>query len=211
LAFSLTAPGLVVDEPTQSLVWNQRPESVQFGVSLPEGIAIGAVIGSVRVAQESVPVGTIKFKIEVDPARKALPPEPVGEIVRNYSLAFISYASRDREKVLARVQMLKSLGVRYFQDILHLSPGERWERSLYLKIDECDLFLLFWSQAAKDSEWVLREVRYAITRKRGIEDAPPDIVPVIIDGPPAVPPPHDLAHLHFNDPLVYFLAREGCG
>lgn len=28
--------------------------------------------------------------------------------------------------------------------------------------------------------------------------------PVIVEGPPPVPPPPELAHLHFNDPLIYF-------
>jgi hypothetical protein len=31
----------------------------------------------------------------------------------------------------------------------------------YTTIPQCDLFLLFWSQAAKDSTWVNREIEYA--------------------------------------------------
>jgi hypothetical protein len=35
------------------------------------------------------------------------------------------------------------------------------------KIDESDVFFLFWSTAAKQSEWVVKEVRYAIERHEG--------------------------------------------
>jgi hypothetical protein len=69
----------------------------------------------------------------------------------------------------------------------------------------CDLFLLFWSRAAKESAWVKTEVGWALARKRGDDLAPPEILPVIIEGPPVEPPWQELAHLHFNDPLVYLM------
>src|SRR5262249_37325213 len=118
-------------------------------------------------------------------------------------LAFISYASADRSKVLARVQMLNLVGIQYFQDVLSLGPGDKWETEIYRNIDSCDLFLLFWSKAARDSEWVMKEVRYAKNRPQ-----PPEIRPVILEGPPVIPPPDDLSDLHFNDRLVYFILDQ---
>jgi hypothetical protein len=47
------------------------------------------------------------------------------------------------------------------------------------KIDESDVVFLLWSTAAKQSEWVVKEVRYAIERRSGDDLAPPEIVPVI--------------------------------
>jgi hypothetical protein len=41
------------------------------------------------------------------------------------------------------VQMLAIQGIKFFQDVIHLGPGERWAQALYRHIDECDLFLLF--------------------------------------------------------------------
>ena len=78
-------------------------------------------------------------------------------------------------------------------------------RFLYTEIDHCDVFFLFWSSAAKKSEWVLKEVDYAMTRNGGNDLARPDILPVIIEGPPPVEPPAKLAHLHFNDRILYFM------
>ena len=97
--------------------------------------------------------------------------------------------------------MLNALRLSYFQDILSLDPGDRWEHQLYRHIDSADLFLLFWSSAARESEWVSKEVRYALARK-GSNDAPPEIMPVVIEEP-WPPPPPELAHLHFGDHLLY--------
>jgi hypothetical protein len=78
-------------------------------------------------------------------------------------------------------------------------------------IDECDLSLLFWSSAAKASEWVLKEAGYALNRQKGDPNAPPDIHPVIIEGPPVPEPPPELRHLLFNDPLIYFMKPAARG
>ena len=107
---------------------------------------------------DSAPLGHVKFKLAVTPPAAALAgsaaAEPQGEVAHRYRAAFISYASRDRDEVLERVQMLRLVGGHYFQDVLNLEPGDRWERRLELGIDECDLFLLFWSSEAKASKWV---------------------------------------------------------
>jgi len=211
LTFHLAMPGLEVDEPAQELTWRGQTESVQYAVTVPETQPAVTVVGTVTVSRNTAPLGHVKFKLKIVQAFTGDQPpatQPAGDAARRYELAFVSYASADREKVLARVQMLKAVGIRYFQDILSLDPGDRWERKLYQYIDECDLFLLFWSSAARDSEWVLKEVRYALDRKAGDELAPPEVRPVIIEGPPIVPPPPELSSLHFNDPLIYFMTEQ---
>jgi hypothetical protein len=55
----------------------------------------------------------------------------------------------------------------------------------------------------------MKEARYALDRQKGDHDAPPAIHPVIIEGPPVEPPPPELEHLHFNDPLIYFMKPVG--
>jgi hypothetical protein len=94
-----------------------------------------------------------------------------------------------------------------FQDILDLGPGERWEKALYREIDRCDVFLLFWSKAAAASEWVSKEIDYALARQGYDADNPPAIQPVPIEGPPIAPPPPRLAELHFNDALLAQISR----
>ena len=127
---------------------------------------------------------------------------PAQAEARRYQSAFASYASPDRNEVIKRVQMLRAAGIQCFQDVLDLEPGDRWEKQLYRHIDECDVLFLFWSSSAKKSQWVEREWKYALDRKGD------DFVrPVIIEGPPIVPPPPELAHLHFNDKVLYLLQK----
>lgn len=213
LMFHLALSRLEITEPVQTLVWMGDTESVQFIVEIPADCRIGNIAGKVTISLETVPIGQISFLLRVVPAGTPVPEapesvEPVGEEAHAYRYTFISYASEDRDKVLARVQMLDQMGIKYFQDLLSLDPGQRWERELYRNIDQCDLFLLFWSAAARRSDWVLKEVDYAISRKGGNDEAPPEIKPVIIEGPPLVEPPEKLKHLHFNDRLIYFMNRQ---
>jgi TIR domain len=205
LGFQLEMPGAEVDEPVQSLRWDGRAQAVQFGVFLPATLDSSVLIGTVSASLNSVPIGHVKFKLALD-ADRAVSEEAVGDDARRYRSAFISYASQDRNEVLRSAQGLRAAGVRCFQDVLDLEPGERWERKLYLKIREGDLFVLFWSSAARDSEWVRKEAQYALDCKTSDLD-PPEIKPIIVADPPVPKPWPELAHLHFNDPAIYLMSR----
>lgn len=212
LTFDLvTDPKLEVDNPVQSLIWDGRPEAAQFGIKVPTRHKPGNVIGTVTVSQNSIPIGHLKFKLTITAAsatRSPQPMRPVGNHACRYTKAFISYATEDRNEVLQRIQMLKAFEIDYFQDVLDLDPGDRWEKELYRNIDQCDLFLLFWSSAAKKSKWVRKEAQHALKQKDGNEFAPPEIKPIILEGPPVPLPWKELAHLHFNDRLIYFMNRQ---
>ena len=201
LLFHLTMPGLTINQCVRSLIWRGDPACVQFGVNVPLDYSANTVVGTVTVSQQQVPLGQIMFKLKIHPQKKAflLPAEPTGT-ARIFELFFISYASEDRDEVLKRVQMFKSLGKRFFQDLLHLDPGDRWRQKLYAHIDDCDAVILFWSSNAKKSEWVMRECRYAIENK-GLDH----LLPVIIEGPPPVDPPPLLEDLHMDDYLLHIM------
>lgn len=199
----LDLPGLEVDGPDQRLLWRGAPEAAQFAVRVPPGRAPGPALGKVSVALGGVPIGALRFKLALVRERTAASAaQPLGEAARRFRRAFISYSSRDRAEVLKRVQMLKAGHVEFFQDVLDLDPGQRWEQELYRHIDECDVFYLFWSSAASESPWVQKEMRYAWERKAGDDGAAPEFVPIPIEGPPIPLPPDYLQHLHFNDALL---------
>ncbi|HEX6623649.1 MAG TPA: toll/interleukin-1 receptor domain-containing protein [Pyrinomonadaceae bacterium] len=208
LFFHLDMPGLAVDEPVQSVVWNGDIESVQFAVGVPDQFKPRRLNCKLTVSVEGIPIGHVKFVFEVaaapPPAGAETPLNSSGQFVR-YRKGFVSYASEDLAEVLARVQVMTQLGIECFQDVLSLRPGERWEKKLYLHIDESDVFFLFWSAAAHKSVWVEKEVRYALRRKSEDEDSPPEIMPVILQGPPEVPPPSYLPDYHFNDPFALLI------
>jgi hypothetical protein len=163
----------------------------------------------VRVFLDGVPVGSLRFTVKVD----AAPPEAAGSVgirgdtAARYRRAFLSYANRDRPEVLKRAQALRAAHIQFFQDLLSIEPGARWEQQLNEEIDRCDLFLLFWSKNAARSEWVLREAERAVARQNASAAEEPDITPIILEGPPVPQPiPNWLQHLHFNDHLIFLIA-----
>ena len=212
LTFHLQMPGLSVDDDVQSCVWEGEPAWVQFGVTVPEDCKPRNIIGTVTVSEASVPIGHLRFKFKITDVQSGpdaadvpgLEPVPAGNLTR-YQQAFISYASKDRQEVLKRVQMLNVAKIKFFQDLLTLEPGDQWEKLLYEYIDKSDVFFLFWSKAASESKWVKREVEYAIKRRANKDEPDPEIIPVIIEGPPPASPPVELSSIHFNDKLIYFI------
>lgn len=212
LGFHLTMRGVEIDYPNQEIVWRGAMRAVMFGVLIPEDFAPRDTVGTVLVTKHGTPIGHLKFTLEVVSREEKQHARPVGGWhsvncwhLRRYHEAFISYASADRAKVLPRVQALAAAKINVFQDILNLNPGDRWKKELYRHIDDCDAFFLFWSKAAKRSKWVRHETLYARARQGGKEDAPPEIIPIIIEGPPLVEPPPELDFLHFNDKFIYLL------
>ena len=171
----------------QTLVWQGRAESVQFEAVLPNDRTSGALIGTVLVSLDGAPIGHVKFRLEVASAPASDRKEPVGELAARYRSAFVSYASADRDQVLTRLPMLSAVNINYFNDLLNLEPGERWWPRLQAAIDECDVFLLFWSSNARSSVSVRREVEHALHRQAGNDLSPPEIRPVIIEGPTSRP------------------------
>ena len=207
LEVHLLIPGLGYSH-SKVLTWRGEARAVQFAVDVPSALGRRSLVGTVMIRKDYVPLGHIKFKLTVEETgaiADAAKSVPSGESARRYRKAFISYASQDRAEVIKRVQMLARLKINYFQDVLNLEPGMRWQRELYRHIDNSDVFLLFWSRAAKQSEWVMREVNYALRQQSSSAIMLPEIIPVIIEGPPPVEPPPELAHLHFDDYLVYFI------
>ncbi|MBT6143774.1 MAG: toll/interleukin-1 receptor domain-containing protein, partial [Gemmatimonadetes bacterium] len=211
LTAHLQMKGLEIEEPLQKQIWRGPERSrltlnlLQFGVTIPDDARPGSYMGTMTILTRSVPVGHLRFKLKVtsELAAEQVLPDPTGMEAKRYHKAFVSYASPDRPAVLDRMQVVRKVGLEVFQDVVDLDPGDRWERELYKHIDESDLFLLFWSGPASESEWVMREINYALERQGdGDEPGPPEILPIIIEEPiPA--PPAKLQHLHFTDRLLY--------
>jgi hypothetical protein len=214
LTFHLTLKGLEVEPASQSATWEGEPLSVQFGVTVPDDCKPRKFFGEVVVCEDTVPVGRMMFTVRIlaPGATPKTEPEPAGELQR-FEQAFISYTSADRPEVMKRVQMLHHARIPYFMDLLTLEAGQDWEKEIYRRIDESDVFFLFWSQAASRSAYVRKEVERAARRKaeaaarehKDRDEVPPSIVPVNIEGAQLAPPPEDLNWIHFNDKFCYFI------
>jgi hypothetical protein len=193
-------------------IWRGEAISVSFAVRiLPverRVRALGTV--EIRLDRSAVPIGVMHFRVELVPqgTRTESVARPLGESARLTEFVFVSYASEDRSEVLRRVQGLKALGIQFFQDILSLSPGQRWAQELWRCIDQSDVFLLCWSNAASKSEWVRKEYLQANTTSGRSPDKRPHIAILALEGPPPPEPPPELKHLHFSDDLLYAIKVE---
>lgn len=196
---------LSADSPKrQTLTWSGRPESVNFEITAPFSVFGRKLFPKIRIAVDGVVVGSIVFLVDVGLFKSCRPGMYTGH-ARQYRRAFLSYSSADRGEVLKRAQVLKLAGIEVFQDVIHLQPGERWYTRLLAEIRMVDVVFLFWSRSAKQSKWVIREVRLALKQQQSNPSRAPDIIPVILEVPPPQPP-RFLKHLHFNDPLAPALA-----
>ena len=209
LTFELRLPEeFTIDEPIQSQKWNGRIVEMPFIVRVPPNYASSSRFGKVIVSENDVPIGRLTFKLQIvgaaaQPTDIKQSNEPVAEL-EHYRRVFISYSSKDRVKVESRVQAWEAAHIECYMDVLSLKPGENWADKLYEFIDRSDAFFLFWSSAARDSNEVKKEILYALERQRKTGDESPDIIPIIIEGPPIITPPNELNKLHFNDRHVYF-------
>jgi hypothetical protein len=217
LTFRLDMPGLSVYDPEQSLVWRGKAESVSFAADVPEDFKPKNVRGIVKIYYDGAPVGQIMFLLKVAAAGAvqapaAQTPAPPPQEVIMYKHAFVSYSSKDRPQVLARMQGLerglKRAGITCFMDKQDIEPGEQWAEALRRQLDECDLFYLFWSSNAKNSEEVRKEIDYALARKGADERRPPFFEPFTIELPLPQPLPRGLESLHFVEPILYEIKAE---
>ena len=205
----LSEPSLEIAQPVQTITWRGRLGAANFVVKLPAGGDVD-LFPTVHVSVDGAVAGMLRFKLDVRAGIPANAPYARQETTaRRTRRVFMSYSSQDRPRVLQIAQAYRVLGIDFFQDVLHLDPGTRWEQGLYTEIDRCDTFLLFWSKAASNSKWVEKEARRALERHKASADGTPALVPLILEGPPAPEPPNYLKHLHFNDWMRFAIAAAG--
>ena len=204
LEIDLEADGCSIDEVRQSTTWRGQPVAVQFFATVPRRREKPVPV-RLTATRSGIPVGSVRFTVPVQVDAESQPIELRGEEAKRFERAFVSYASEDRVSVLPFAHILDLTGIKVFQDILSLEPGERWERRLYAEIDRSDLFLLFWSRAASQSKWVIAEAEYALNAYNASGSQNPVIRPVLLEGPPIPHIPASLESIHFNDKFRYII------
>jgi hypothetical protein len=209
LSISLEVSHALVEEPDRTVSWQGQIVQEIFVVRLNPG-APRWVVGKALVCRNGVPLGRVTFRLGVSDeiaSYAVTAPLNIG-VAHTFARAFLSYASPDRAEVLRRAQMLEAMKISFFQDIMSLDPGDRWERKLYQEIDKADVFFLFWSSSAAKSQWVLKELEYAQRLTRNSLRNLPELVPVVIEGPPPPAPPPGFADRNFNSKVQYFIAAH---
>ena len=82
--------------------------------------------------------------------------------------AFISYSTRDLVVARQVKELLERPGCSAFLAEYSVAAGDPLDETITAAIERCDVFILLWSQNAKDSEWVPQEIGIAKAQKKPI-------------------------------------------
>lgn len=173
-----------------------------------EALIDEVVEGQVAILLGMIEIASIDFKIlvtEPNPIASltAKPMNPrnaptfeASEPTRVYQQIFVSYSRKDSivAESYRRAQMMA--GNTVFMDTHSIRAGEDWEAALKRFIDDADVFQLFWSEHAAQSEHVRFEWDYALKHRCPDTRCVKFIRPAYWQKPlPNVP--EELSHLHF--------------
>lgn len=188
--------GLNVTPPRQNFTWQGQRTHLDFDVTISSTTPTGT---ATRIKFDGFVDGIVvaRLRVGLDVIEPDVPPTGRNEVtIGSARTAFASYASPDRERVLDRVASVRAAtGLEVWMDCVNLRPNDRWRELLGPEIEARDLFLLFWSTPAAQSEWVDWEWRAALAKKGldGMQLHPLENVSTL---------PAELKPLHSTDPLM---------
>jgi hypothetical protein len=196
----LSGKCLVCRNAEQEFVWEGGYSILDFDVEILPEAPEGVVVLKFDVLIEGFMVAGLRFDLSIV-SDKVSNEISVVETKPAYT-AFASYASEDRQRVLDRVDAVSiSAGLDVFLDCLSMHPSEKWKNRLQKEIHNRELFLLFWSKEAENSQYVAWEWHMAL-KEKGVDAMQIQPLQPVFE----VPPPEELKDLHFGSP--YMLARK---
>jgi hypothetical protein len=187
-----TLPGFQFNPPSASVAFYEDWQRFDFKLRAHGAQLYQAANGWITFSVEGVIVGDIPLSIYVsDKAQTDAPTTSASN--KLYEAIFCSYSRQDT-LIIERVERAyKALGLDYLRDVESLRSGQHWSDELRALIDRADIFQLFWSPSAAESNYVRMEWEYALRLHR---DRANFIRPVYWVKP--IPPvPSDLSHIHF--------------
>lgn len=200
---TVEVPGIFIERPVGTLHWDGALGMLQVPCKMPLDAMELAYTGRAVFRVASITIAEANFLITLGPTntRKT-------NIVTHKKWvrsAFASYASSDRERMLARVQGMQKIApfIDVFIDVLSLRSGDRWMEVVRDEIRARDVLFLFWSHAASQSHYVDVEWRTALA-EHGLDG----VDPVPLESPKLAPPPEELRALHFHDWTLTLATHE---
>jgi hypothetical protein len=79
---------------------------------------------------------------------------------------FLSHSSKDREFVVRLARTLKQHNVRYWYSAVHIAGAKQWHDEIGRALARCDWFLIILTPDAVRSQWVKRELLFALNESR---------------------------------------------
>jgi GAF domain/TIR domain len=185
-------PGFQFNPPSISMAFYEDWQRFDFKLRAKEAPLYQAANGWITFSVEGLIVGDIPLSVYVSDKAQADVPT-ISATNKLYEAIFCSYSRQDTSIIERVEKAYKALGLDYLRDVESLRSGQHWSDELRALIDRADIFQLFWSPSAAESNFVRMEWEYALKRDR---DKANFIRPVYWVNPiPAVP--SELSHIHF--------------
>jgi hypothetical protein len=201
--------GFQCNPPSASIAFFEDWHKFEFKIRAKDAPLDSAVNGRLTFAVDGVIVADINVSIFVgaavgSPSTGAgrVPAQPSAQAsatARVYDRIFCSYSHKDTTIVERVEKVYKLLGMDFLRDATTLKSGQDWNAELLNMIDRADIFQLFWSTPASQSQYVRQEWEHALKQHAS---KPAFIRPVYWEDPlPNVP--DALSHIHFAfDPTL---------
>ncbi|MEW4530611.1 TIR domain-containing protein [Maioricimonas sp. JC845] len=193
--------GIEFNPRSLSLAWHEDIQEVLFRFRVPGTKTVDQLIGRIDISlpglPESIAIAMLPFGTEVVGAGTSRSSTNKTATSRVLQHAFASYSSKDRPIVESIVDILQSIGVHVYLDVLSLRgrAGRPWQRELENQISKSDEFLLFWSSNSCTSGPVESEWRFAFSLMNRKGDG---FIRPLRWEEPMPKPPVELRHLHFG-------------
>ena len=100
MSVDLAIRGLEVEDPEETMIWDGEITNASFPVTVPREAAVGTYPGAAVIRVDRVLLTKIHFVVRVGGQESRQPQQTAP--ARRYRTAFASYASQDRDDVLAR-------------------------------------------------------------------------------------------------------------
>lgn len=146
---------------TKSVIWQGHFTKCSFDYFVPMNMDVEELCCVTLMTINGIPIGESKFITNIVERPQILNTEIISH---RYTKVFISYAHKDEWKVKSFHEGLKLMGVEHFFDRAYLKAGDIYPQVIQDYINSADLFVLFWSENALNSEYVEKERIQALKR-----------------------------------------------
>lgn len=196
LEFYLTIENWKIEDSVQVLTWFGVPSSVEFEIHVPAAFEGTQVIGSLLIKGGKGALGRVRFNFQVEdnPSKTSSDTSFAPTNSQNIQQAFFAYAQENAEQVERHSVEMKTQGVEIIDP--WKMEGEDWEIKVSDGLVASELYCLFWSQSASDSEEIQVSWQMALGHRLSHPERLPDMLPVLLEKP-APEAPSELAFLNF--------------
>lgn len=186
-------PGFQFNPPSAQIAFYDDWQRFDFRLRAATAPLDQAANGRITFSVEGIIIADVPLAVYVSTTPAAATAAPVSSARPIYQSIFCSYSHKDTQIVERIEKAYKVLGFTSLRDVLTLKSGQNWDAELLRLIDQADIFQLFWSNAASQSNAVRKEWLYALQRRA----LRPDFVRPVFWEQPMPPPPPELSPIHF--------------